>query len=203
MDFAPRRNTGKKQSPEAVSSAVASMSPVVTETSRYRSAVASAIPQKMQSQADGGERRAMEDSYAGAEALGVGLEVEDYWADELGVIEDMETGMAEKEETIPAKIEKPKDDRIGFNEGKSPFINTDKLEKRPLSAFRLGNKKGPMPVKNSYAEQVKVAEEKSNVPTMVVDGASKGSTFSLVFVMLLVTILGAAVGFVVYLAFFQ
>ena len=130
---------------------------------------------------------------------------EDYWDSELGVIEDLDPETASQEETPEEPIpEKPKDTRVGFVGGKSPFINTEKLEKRPLSAFRRADKKNaPMPAKNNYADQVKTAVEKNDVPTMVVTGASKRSTFSLLFVILLVTVLGAAVGFVVYLAFFQ
>ncbi len=152
---------------------------------------------------------------------------DDYWDEDLGVIEDIE-GLEEPEklesfgqlemgvdegyswaaekmeiEAPRRKVvrEKGKDNRVGFKQGKSPFINTEKLEKRPLSAFRYG--KGPMPAKNSYADQVKAAEENDDVPTMVVTGAGKGSSLSLAIIIILVTILGAAVGFVVYLAFFQ
>lgn len=138
-------------------------------------------------------------------------EVEDYWAGELGVIEDLETGVEEDMEKFSRRDDeiglisssaKQKDNRVGYKEGKSPFINTEKLEKRPLSAFRRGGKE-PMPKKNEYNERKKIIEDNSNTPTMVVTGAGKGSSISLAIIIILVAILGAAVGFVVYLAFFQ
>jgi hypothetical protein len=97
---------------------------------------------------------------------------------------------------------KPKDDRVGFVEGKSPFINVDKLEKRPLSAFRKASDR-PMAQRNSYVEQAKIAKMQNDVPTMVVTKASKKSSFSLFIVILLTMALGGVVGFVTYLAFFQ
>ena len=133
---------------------------------------------------------------------------EDYWSTELGVIEDLGTEEVAEEqssvEPVQNDLRKPRDDRVGFKGGKSPFINTDKLEKRPLSAFRRKKVEGPMPSKNTYTNQAKTLEKKKNeVPTMVVTGPGKGSNASLAIAVILVTIFGGIVGFIVYLAFFQ
>lgn len=109
--------------------------------------------------------------------------------------------------------------------GRSPFINTE-VEKRPLSGGAKslqstaaaagipdGKVKGrgrfvpynePLPHKNIYARSL--AKEKKNgkdVPTMVVGDTSKGTNFSLIIAIILTVALGAVVGTIAYLAFFQ
>lgn len=138
----------------------------------------------------------------------------------LGVIEDLDEdfksnsitsskvatpGMAKARKLWLGKNKRNKleDDRVGFVDGKSPFINVDKLEKRPLSALRRANVNEQPSQRNSFAEQAKVASAQSDVPTMVVTKASKKSSLSLIIAIILTMLLGGAVGFVTYLAFFQ
>lgn len=87
--------------------------------------------------------------------------------------------------------------------GKSPFINLDKVPKRPLGpAKKASLEEVTKKAKNTYARR-KSTELRDHVPTMVVDGASKGSNLSLIIAIILTVILGAIVGAVAYLAFFQ
>ncbi|MDO4759262.1 MAG: hypothetical protein Q4A30_00535 [Candidatus Saccharibacteria bacterium] len=79
---------------------------------------------------------------------------------------------------------------------KSPFINTDKVEKRPLSSAR--------PLKNVYSKDTKNSSaELPDTPTVVVASPSQGSNLSLAIAIFLTILLGAVVGFVAYFAFFQ
>ena len=90
--------------------------------------------------------------------------------------------------------------------GKSPFINTDKVDKRPLSSIaRDLAKQDEMPHKNIYARRVAAVKNEKEVPTMVVEGGKvkDGSSVSLIIAIILTVILGAAVGAIAYLALFQ
>jgi hypothetical protein len=90
--------------------------------------------------------------------------------------------------------------------GKSPFINTDKVDKRPLSSIaRDLAKQDEMPHKNIYARRVAAVKHEKEVPTMVVEsGREKDkSGISLIIAIILTIILGAAVGAIAYLALFQ
>lgn len=90
--------------------------------------------------------------------------------------------------------------------GKSPFINTDKVDKRPLSSIaRDLAKQDEMPHKNIYARRVAAIKHEKEVPTMVVEsGREKDkSGISLIIAIILTIILGAAVGAIAYLALFQ
>ena len=105
--------------------------------------------------------------------------------------------------------------------GRSPFINTDKIVKRPLSESRKDNSKvstsfdaasmlkqnddftsTSKPRKNVYAkrENTKKATKKS---TMIVEDRPKGVGISLAIAITFMIILGTVVGALVYFAFFQ
>ena len=105
--------------------------------------------------------------------------------------------------------------------GRSPFINTDKIVKRPLSESRKDNSKvstsfdaasmlkqnddftsTSKPRKNVYAkrENTKKATKKG---TMIVEDRPKGVGISLAIAITFMIILGTVVGALVYFAFFQ
>lgn len=105
--------------------------------------------------------------------------------------------------------------------GRSPFINTDKIIKRPLSESRKDNSKvstsfdaasmlkqnddftsTSKPRKNVYAkrENTKKATKKG---TMIVEDRPKGVGISLAIAITFMIILGTVVGALVYFAFFQ
>ena len=105
--------------------------------------------------------------------------------------------------------------------GRSPFINTDKIVKRPLSESRKDNSKvsisfdaasmlkqnddftsASKPRKNVYAkrENTKKAAKKG---TMIVEDRPKGVGISLAIAITFMIILGTVVGALVYFAFFQ
>ena len=104
--------------------------------------------------------------------------------------------------------------------GRSPFINTDKIVKRPLSDSRKDDSKisasfdvssmlknneesvTPKTRKNVYAkrENTKKATKKG---TMIVEDRPKGVGISLAIAITFMIILGTVVGALVYFAFFQ
>ena len=105
--------------------------------------------------------------------------------------------------------------------GRSPFINTDKIVKRPLSESRKDNSKvstsfdaasmlkqnddftsTSQPHKNVYAkrENTKKAAKKG---TMIVEDRPKGVGISLAIAITFMIIFGTVVGALVYFAFFQ
>lgn len=85
--------------------------------------------------------------------------------------------------------------------GKSPFINTLNLEKRPLSGHSVN--KAKIAPKAPIAP-AKAAPVNDNIPTMVsTKRKSKKSSIALAIAIFLTVILGAVVGTFVYLAFFQ
>ena len=104
--------------------------------------------------------------------------------------------------------------------GRSPFINTDKIVKRPLSESRKDDSKfsasfdvssmlknneesvTPKPRKNVYAkrENTKKVTKKG---TMIVEDRPKGVGISLAIAITFMIILGTVVGALVYFAFFQ
>lgn len=116
--------------------------------------------------------------------------------------------------------------------GHSPFINTT-VEKRPLSGgnktyeptsmadktlskkpaerpkFSLKGRgrfvpyQEPLPHKNIYARTVAKEKNQRDVPTVIVQNASKGSKISLIIAITLTVIFGAAIGVIAYLALFQ
>ena len=131
----------------------------------------------------------------------------------LGVIEDLNTGRAEtsvsrshfneeKDEIRAAKakkvgtretaLEKPsglstraKSDET-FKPPKSPFINQDKVVKRPLS-------------KNVYQKKVEVPKEEPKGPVTIITKPEKQAHVSLIVTIILTIILGAAAGTVAFL----
>ena len=105
--------------------------------------------------------------------------------------------------------------------GRSPFINTDKIVKRPLSDSRKDNSTVSTsfdaasmlkqaddltavskPRKNVYAkrENTKKSTKKG---TMIVEDRPKGVGISLAIAITFMIILGTVVGALVYFAFFQ
>lgn len=105
--------------------------------------------------------------------------------------------------------------------GRSPFINTDKIVKRPLSDSRKDNSKTSTSFDASSI--LKISEESSSTPktrknvyakrenikktakkgTMIVEDRPKGVGISLAIAITFMIILGTVVGALVYFAFFQ
>ena len=104
----------------------------------------------------------------------------------LGVIEDL--GAVEG---LPALVEKPVENRKiqsskTFTVPKSPFINQNKVEKRPLS-------------KNVYQKKVTAPKEEPKGPVTIIAKPEKDAHVSIVVAVILTIILGAAAGTVAFL----
>ena len=99
--------------------------------------------------------------------------------------------------------------------GRSPFINTDKIIKRPLSdstrenAARLDdqNEEEPSspvrPRKNVYEKRDHSKKSAKKTTTMIIEDRPKGIGISLAIAITLMIILGTIVGAFIYFAFFQ
>ena len=99
--------------------------------------------------------------------------------------------------------------------GRSPFINTDKIIKRPLSdstrenAARLDDQNeeelsSPVrPRKNVYEKRDHSKKSAKKTTTMIVEDRPKGIGISLAIAITLMIILGTIVGAFIYFAFFQ
>lgn len=99
--------------------------------------------------------------------------------------------------------------------GRSPFINTDKIIKRPLSdstrenAARLDDQNeeelsSPVrPRKNVYEKRDHSKKSTKKTTTMIVEDRPKGIGISLAIAITLMIILGTIVGAFIYFAFFQ
>ena len=131
----------------------------------------------------------------------------------LGIIEDVDLENATAMEKTAAEFMKepqpldtePKKKTSLFNV-KSPFITT-KVEKRPLSGDKpspeaQAKKKIEYPHRTDLPKKQPV-QHNDHVPTMVKTSASKGSNIRLIISIVITVILGALVGTVAYLAFFQ
>ncbi|MBR3220470.1 hypothetical protein IKF76_01220 [Candidatus Saccharibacteria bacterium] len=114
----------------------------------------------------------------------------DIEASGLGIIEDFDS---------PSVPDAPDNNSYSLG-GQSPFINTDKIDKRPLSSHLP---KGKSTKKNVYEAKNSNKSTHKSTPTVVKGTASRGNSISLVIAIILTVILGAIVGAVAYLAFFQ
>ncbi len=84
--------------------------------------------------------------------------------------------------------------------GKSPFINTLNIEKRPLSGHSVAKKKSVSPAK---APEPRLTTS-DTIPTVVASKRkNRKSNIALAIAIILTVIFGAIVGTFVYLAFFQ
>ena len=81
---------------------------------------------------------------------------------------------------------KPKSDEKVFKTPKTPFINQDKVVKRPLS-------------KNVYQKKVEVPKEEPRGPVTIITKPEKQAHVSLIVTIILTIILGAAAGTVAFL----
>ena len=99
--------------------------------------------------------------------------------------------------------------------GRSPFINTDKIIKRPLSdstrekanlraeESEISSESPIKPRKNVYAKRDRNKKSTKKTTTMIVEDRPKGIGISLAIAITLMIILGTIVGAFVYFAFFQ
>ncbi len=145
--------------------------------------------------------------------------------DELDAIsDDLEAEIADfVEEPKPMFAEK-KPDAPDANKyslgGRSPFLSSVRVEKRPLSGFVPDSTKtlrseAKTPVKNSYRAKIKqavtkVRDEKSDAQpprrretTIISTPKNHANSIGLTIAIILTIILGAAIGAVIYLVFFQ
>lgn len=90
-----------------------------------------------------------------------------------------------KEEPKKKSVEK-KDKKQTFEVPKSPFINQDKVEKRPLS-------------KNYYQKKIEVPKEEPKGPVTIITKPEKQAHVSLIVLIIFTIILGAAAGTVAFL----
>lgn len=103
------------------------------------------------------------------------------------------------------KAEKPKDGKAkSFLSGKSPFINTLNIEKRPLSGHSVNKSKVTLKATIAPVAKKVTPSVRDNVPTMVsTKRKSRKSSIALIIAIFLTVVLGAVVGTFIYLAFFQ
>ena len=99
--------------------------------------------------------------------------------------------------------------------GRSPFINTDKIIKRPLSdstrekanlraeESEISSESSIKTRKNVYAKRDRNKKSTKKTTTMIVEDRPKGIGISLAIAITLMIILGTIVGAFVYFAFFQ
>ena len=99
--------------------------------------------------------------------------------------------------------------------GRSPFINTDKIIKRPLSdstrekanlraeESEISSESPMKPRKNVYTKRDRSKKSTKKTTTMIVEDRPKGIGISLAIAITLMIILGTIVGAFVYFAFFQ
>ena len=86
--------------------------------------------------------------------------------------------------------------------GKSPFLSSYNIEKRPLGDKIKEKKVEEIPKKNIYKREETVKKSKKS-PTVIIDEPKKSSGLSTFIIILLTIILGAAVGAGVYFLFFK
>ena len=86
--------------------------------------------------------------------------------------------------------------------GKSPFLSSYNIEKRPLGDKIKEKKVEEIPKKNIYKREESVKKSKKS-PTVIIDEPKKSSGLSTFIIILLTIILGAAVGAGVYFLFFK
>ena len=101
----------------------------------------------------------------------------------LGVVEELKSTSVKP---VEKPVEKSKDDSKTFKVPKSPFINQEKVVKRPLS-------------KNVYQKEIVVPKEEPKGPVTIIAKPEKDAHVSLVVAIILTIILGAAAGTIAFL----
>lgn len=136
--------------------------------------------------------------------------------DELdSVSDDLEAEIADfvdEPKPIVDKLKSPKPNRFGLG-GRSPFLSSVKVEKRPLSGFVPDEPTPPKkeiktPLKNAYRAKIKqVFKDDSKAvrreTTIISTPEPRSHTIGLAIAILLTVVLGALIGSVIYLVFFQ
>ena len=108
---------------------------------------------------------------------------------DFGIIEDYDPKAEKKAEKEEKKsTEKPAKAPTGatLNVPKTRFVNTDKIEKRPLS-------------KNVYKKNVTPLKEEKTGPVTIIAKQDKGSHIGVIITIILTIVLGAAAGTVAFL----
>lgn len=145
--------------------------------------------------------------------------------DELDAIsDDLESEIADFVEEPKPIFEKKKADvkdtsRFGLG-GRSPFLSSVKVDKRPLSSLASSESKTvktaeKTPLKNSYRDRIKqvISKDKESRPepkplrrretTIISTPESHSHNIGLAIAIVLTIVLGALIGAVLYLVFFQ
>ena len=104
---------------------------------------------------------------------------------DLKTIKAKKVGLGEISEKTTSSQAKTEDKKT-YKTPKSPFINQDKVVKRPLS-------------KNVYQKKVEVPKEKPKGPVTIITKPEKQAHVSLIVTIILTIILGAAAGTVAFL----
>ena len=102
----------------------------------------------------------------------------------LGVIEDL--GVSNQNLVAEPKKEVQKEKAETFKVPKTPFINQEKVAKRPLS-------------KNVYQKKVVTPKEEPKGPVTIISKPEKDAHVSLIVAVILTIILGAAAGTIAFL----
>lgn len=106
---------------------------------------------------------------------------------QLGVVEELGTRVNRESTDVEKPVEKPqaKTSKV-FSLPKTPFINQEKVVKRPLS-------------KNVYRKEVVVPKEEPKGPVTIIAKPEKDAHVSMVVAVIITIILGAAAGTVAFL----
>lgn len=107
---------------------------------------------------------------------------------EVGIAKSQKVGNRAKPAASSAAVTATakKEDKSTYKAPKSPFINQDKVKKRPLS-------------KNVYKKEVKAPKEEPKGPVTIITKPDKDAHVSLVVTIILTIILGAAAGTIAFL----
>ena len=137
--------------------------------------------------------------------------------DELDAVsDDLEAEIADfvdEPKPIFQKSKTPDANRFGLG-GRSPFLSSVKVEKRPLSGFVPEEEVAPLkkevktPLKNAYRAKIKQVfkdDDKAvrRETTIISTPEPRAHTIGLAIAIILTIVLGALIGAVIYLVFFQ
>ena len=115
-------------------------------------------------------------------------EVKEVKAKKIERMPVLKKAVAKKEAPKEKVVEKPKEEKAEALKipKKTPFVNTEKVAKRPLS-------------KNVYQKQVAPPKEEASGPVTIINKPEKDSKVGLIVTIIITIILGAAAGTVAFL----
>ena len=189
MDFVP-----SKAKKKAETEVIVPKPKVATRVSVPKKVVAKKVeprkvePKKAESKRTGPRLGVIEDlgtSYKDSGAVSTVATQRGVGREDLKAVKAKKVGLKGTPEESSGLTVKPKDNKV-YKTPKSPFINQDKVVKRPLS-------------KNVYQKKVEVPKEEPKGPVTIITKPEKQAHVSLIVTIILTIILGAAAGTVAFL----